>query len=491
MFLVQLAALALHRAGASDLPETETEWLQVLRGLTPDFPHDEPWRLVVDDWSKPAFLQPPVPAGVKIEEPVTTPDALDLLITSRNHDLKRGVARTASTDDWIYALMCLQTMAPSGGGAGGYRQIARIKSGFSFRPFAGLAPLRPLHQGTCARLGAAFQRDVRVLLATREDQLREHDIYKKCGGIGLLWTSVWENGRPLQLGELDIWFIEISRRIRLGFDGEKIVGKKGTAKGSRVAAEQFSGSIGDPWAPIHRTKNEMFTLGAREGFNYKLISDLFIKGEDWVVPVLAKHSAIDDEKGTFALAIYAFSHDHNGNSRGFKSRILPIGGKISRALSLDPKREKLHELATKQIKEIEVFHEALRHSLALLAAGGDKEKCDKDRREKKKFYPRAAEAKTRFDRAADEIFFEHLWARYEAQEESAEALKSEAERFAHVLFDRASTVFEAALSGIPCPRLFRPRAEARARSKFRSLVRFAFPELFPSPTNQEDNHAIA
>ena len=39
MFLVQLAALALHRAGASRLPEAETEWVQVLRGLTPDFPY--------------------------------------------------------------------------------------------------------------------------------------------------------------------------------------------------------------------------------------------------------------------------------------------------------------------------------------------------------------------------------------------------------------------------------------------------------------------
>ena len=493
MFLVQLAALALHRAGTDQLPQTEPEWAQALRGLTPEFPEDEPWCLVVEDPSKPAFLQSPIPTGVQVEEPVETPDELDLLTTSRNHDLKRGIARSASTDDWIYALMCLQTMAPSGGGQGGYRQIARIKGGWSYRPFAGLAPLSSSSQGGCLRLGTSFQRDVRVLLTTRDDHYTAHDAYKGIGGIGLLWTPKWEEGQPLQLGELDIWFIEVARRIRLHVDGEKLVGMKGTAKGPRVAAEQFSGDLGDPWAPVHINKEgkaEAFTLGLGE-LDYKRMSDLFIKGGDWVVPILAKHSSIDDDDATFALSVHAFSHDKKGNSRGFRSRILPIGGKISRALSIGHKREALHQLATKQVQEIEVFNDALRHSLALAAASGNSEKCDKDKREKKKYYPHAMEAKTCFDHAVDAIFFDHLWKRYEAQEEGGEALKSEAERFAHELKDCATAIFEASLPGIPCPSLYRPRAEARARSKFRSMVRYAFPELFPSRITKEDNDAFA
>jgi CRISPR system Cascade subunit CasA len=172
-------------------------------------------------------------------------------------------------------------------------------------------------------------------------------------------------------------------------------------------------------------------------------------------------------------------------TEGFKSRILPIGGKVARTFSVGPKRKELHELARKQIEEIVKFDKALRDALALAAAGGKRDSL------RKEHYTHTDLARSCFDHAADEIFFEHLWARYEAPEESAEALKSESERFARVLFERASSVFEAALPGIPCPHLFRPRAEARARSKFRSLVRFAFPELFPSPTNQEDNHAVA
>ena len=117
---------------------------------------------------------------------------------------------------------------------------------------------------------------------------------------------------------------------------------------------------------------------------------------------------------------------------------------------------------------------ALRDALALAAAGGTRDSNSK------KHYAHSNLARSNFDRAADEVFFEHLWARFEAQEVDSVGLKSEAERFARVLFERASDVFEDALPGIPCSSL-RPRAEARARSKFRSMVRFAFPELFASP----------
>ena len=87
MFLVQLGALALWKASREELPMDAADWKAGLSGLTPDHADDEPWRLVVADQSKPAFLQPPVPKNLKWS-PIKTPDALDMLITSRNHDLK-------------------------------------------------------------------------------------------------------------------------------------------------------------------------------------------------------------------------------------------------------------------------------------------------------------------------------------------------------------------------------------------------------------------
>ena len=107
MFLGQLAALALWKAEREDLPMSASDWIQYLRALTPDYPDDEPWRLVVANSAKPAFLQPPVPdpGSSKLKwSSLSTPDALDMLITSRNHDLKQQVAKNAALEDWVFAL---------------------------------------------------------------------------------------------------------------------------------------------------------------------------------------------------------------------------------------------------------------------------------------------------------------------------------------------------------------------------------------------------
>src|SRR5690606_18246797 len=190
MFLVQLAALALHKARHAEIPEGEAQWTELLRRLTPDFPDDEPFRLVVEDWSKPAFMQPPVPDGVELKSGVATPDELDLPITSKNHDLKRQVARSSEPEDWLFALISLQT-GEGFGGAGNYG-IARMNGGNSSRPMLTLAPMPEKSLRILApRPGAWFLRDVRFLLAARDRLLEQIDDYPDEGGLGLVWLKPW------------------------------------------------------------------------------------------------------------------------------------------------------------------------------------------------------------------------------------------------------------------------------------------------------------
>ena len=78
----------------------------------------------MDDITKPAFMQPPASVHPRSEKDyqgneVATPDELDILVTSKNHDLKSSVAAQAGVDDWIFALITLQTMEGFGG-AGNY-----------------------------------------------------------------------------------------------------------------------------------------------------------------------------------------------------------------------------------------------------------------------------------------------------------------------------------------------------------------------------------
>ena len=57
--LCQIGAIAMVNAGVDEPPREPEVWLKILSDLTrKEFQEDEPWRLVVDNIEKPAFLQP-------------------------------------------------------------------------------------------------------------------------------------------------------------------------------------------------------------------------------------------------------------------------------------------------------------------------------------------------------------------------------------------------------------------------------------------------
>ncbi|MFN3615731.1 MAG: hypothetical protein ACK4WC_14375, partial [Rubrimonas sp.] len=199
-FLAQLGAVALHAAEEATPPDTADGWRALLRGLTPDHPDDAPWTLVVDDPGRPAFMQPPAPPDAPAPKtPIPTPDALDVLVTSRNFDVKRAVAADAEPEDWVFALVSLQTMEGFLG-AGNYG-VARMNGGFSARPFLGLAPAD-------GGPGAHLRRDWRAMLAARA-AIADANGYPEQGGKALLWLEPWDGRRCLRMDRLDPYFIEV------------------------------------------------------------------------------------------------------------------------------------------------------------------------------------------------------------------------------------------------------------------------------------------
>jgi CRISPR system Cascade subunit CasA len=478
MFLAQLGALAMHRGERTELPRDEDGWRDLLRKLTPDFADDAPWRLVVEDWTKPAFLQPPVPKSVKLENAVPTPDALDLLITSKNHDLKQAVAQAAAPEDWIFALVSLQT--GEGYGGAGNQGVARMNGGSSSRPMVTLAPLPVGGKAMTPRPGAWFLRDVRTLLETREAELKRYAplAYPETGGLGLTWLAPWPEEAQLPLRELDIWFIEICRRVRLSGRGERVCAVKGTSKATRIDAKAFKGALGDPFAPVHKTENKSLTLGEGD-FDYSRLTALLLSG-DWDLPLLAQPAPFECVGDTMALVCAALSRG-NSKTDGFKSRVLPLNGR--KAHSLGARRQALFELAQAQMSDIDIFDKALGYALAVVAAGGDRDKI------KKEYYGHAAGARAALDRAVDAVFFDRLWARDAAQQQGAEALEVEQTGFRRALLGHAQAAFDAALPAIPCASLFRLRAEARARSAFTGRLNHEFPNLFAKAPAEDAAHA--
>ena len=92
VFLVQLAALALHRARETEVRHPAERWVVMLRALTAKWPDNSPWRLVVEDLANPAFMQPPVQKDTLVDfrRIIVTPDDIDVLITSKNYGIKQA-----------------------------------------------------------------------------------------------------------------------------------------------------------------------------------------------------------------------------------------------------------------------------------------------------------------------------------------------------------------------------------------------------------------
>ena len=471
MFLVQLAALALWAANQTDPPADSETWATLLRGLTPDHPDDAPWRMVVEDLSKPAFLQPPAPDGLKWSSKAT-PDALDLLITARNHDLKQAVAREAEVEDWLFALVSLQTS--EGYGGAGNHGIARMNGGSSSRPMLGLAPA--LDKDYTLNPSAWWKRDVNRLLAERQAGCGLELGHKR--GPSLLWCLDWPEGKQLDLRELDPWFIEICRRVRLVGTEKTLSAVRATSKASRINAKAYRGNVGDPWAPVHIGDGKSLTLGVGD-FRYQKMAELLFSG-DWKVPTLATLGTEEKKRASDMLLVAEALSRGNSKTEGFKSRVIPVPDTAVHLFQ----SQNAAKLSRTQMDEIKAFDEALRNALALLAGRGDWDKVGKSQ------YDVSRPARGRFDRAADRLFFPHLWKRLAAESSNdTQAADTAGHTFRRALFDVARAELKTALPGIPCAAIQRPKAEARAWRAFHFRVGSLDPQLYQQTETQEDTDA--
>jgi len=446
MFLVQLATLALSDTAATDLPEDEESWRRSLRGLTADFPDDAPWHLVVEDRGKPAFLQPPDPGGLKWHE-VATPDALDMLITSRNHDIKREIAHEAAPQDWIFALVSLQTMEGFGG-AGNYG-VARMNGGSSSRVMIALAPATS--GGQVIDPSAWWWRDVTHLLSGRD----------RPSGQALLWRRPWPEGQQLDLPGLDPLFIDVCRRVRLTERDGGLHAERTTSKAARIAAKEAKGMTQDPWAPVHLGEAKTLTLGERD-WTYGLLTELFYSGK-WQMPPMAQE-ATPEKDGAMVLVAEAFARG-NSKTDGFKSRVIPVPKGVQKEMF----GMEAINLSDAQIKTIDQLDKGLRDGLALIAAEGDRDKLGKSE------YARTTPARAALHRVADALFFPTLWEKLAAG--SRDGRHESHMRFLKQLAQAARDEFARAAPGIPCARIMRPRAEVRGRAALNSKLARIFKEI--------------
>lgn len=450
---VQLAALALHRAGEGSIPADAATWRELLRGLTGEWPDDEPWRLVVPDVTRPAFMQSPVPKGTADPHRglVETPDDLDVLVTSKNHGVKQGQAGEATPAAWVAALVSLQTC---GGylGAGNFG-VARMNGGFATRPCIGLVP-------NTSGPGARWSRDVAVLLRHRAWSLERVPDFAEEGGHALLWCLPWDGQESLDLGRLDPWFIEICRRVRLARQGERLVARTSVSAATRVAAKERAGNVGDPWIPIDLRKG---SAAYNTAPRYPVMSAVLFDGGEWVRPLLLDwHNGID---GTAMTARFDVVVRGQGVTEGHHVREVPIEGQ--RRLSMLMRaadRDRLAGLAKAMVGDARDLRlKVLKIPLLTLAQAGPDEVDFRDRTSTVWVEPFLQ----RVDDAIEPVFFDHLFDRIER---GAEADRAWGER----LHEIARTILQDAIAALPIAGARRLKAVAVAEERLKGLFRASF-----------------
>ncbi len=471
-FLVQLGVIAMHKAGLTEPPTDSEGWKRIIRALTPSFSDDEPWHLVVDDIAKPAFMQPPASSEDKLADyksAVSTPDELDMLVTSKNHDLKASVAASNEVDEWLFALITLQTMEGFGG-AGNYG-ISRMNGGLGNRPVFTLAPAA--NNGMNVRVGKHVTRDIKALLEYRPTLVNHYPMNNS--GIGLLWTQAWDGiaAQRLLLDALNPFYIEICRRIRLHADRkDNLSAIRATSKSARIEAKAMNGRTGDPWTPINQKESKALTL-AKGGFTYKRIVDYLTDG-NWEWPALLR--AAQSDPADMALVARSMVRGQ-GKTEGYYERVIPISQKFKSAMMRRASAQELGDIAKNRIADVGKVQRILRHAVSVFAAGGGDSISDEHR-------SRANLWANKLDEIVDATFFDDLQDEFEAAPAERQAIRDKwllNDEDKNGVIDHARSILYDAEDSLPCNEIRRYKARTRAEGVFEGTIRGGnrgFPNLF-------------
>ncbi len=472
-FLVQLGAMAMGRARISEPPENAKEWADLIRRLTPDYPDDEPWQLVVEDITKPAFMQPPASSTDKEKEfknTVTTPDALDMLVTAKDHDLKASVAQRASVDDWLFALITLQTMEGFGG-AGNYG-ISRMNGGLGSRPAFSLV----LEGGP----GAHVRRDIVALLEHRPAMLDTYPMTDN--GAALLWTLPWDGARvqALSVSQLDPFYIEVCRRIRLrSVANGDLKGVRTSSKAARVESKEMKGRMGDPWTPVDRKGEKSLTL-ATGGFTYKRVTN-YLTSSDWERPALLRPTQAEQRSAETMQLVARAMVRGQGKTEGYYERTIPIRHKTKMALLHRAQTQDLGDIAQARIEQVGTVQRILSHAIQTFAARGDSDKISPEHRKL------ARPWLNRLDAVVDARFFDGLQIEFEAEESERTSIHNE--WLLNVVVAAARRILHTAEDALSCPAIQRYRARVAAEGLFEGRLRGnqGLPFLFAEEGDEDDS----
>ncbi len=479
-FLVQLAAIALHQAERDEPFETAVEWDTALMALTPDDPDGAAWCLVSPP-QRPAFMQAPVLVFDFNEswKCLLAPDELDVIKTSKNHDLKSQRMVGAREDDWVFSLISLQTQSPSDSGS--YKESSRMNGGWGRRLGVGVVPV--------GGYGARWARDVRILL---ESRLKICEDFGFCNdGLKLIWLVPWDSLMEscLNPSKLNPFYLEVTRRVRLVFMSGEVQCRSATTPNPRVGKIQ-GGLTGDIWSPIETGKDGERVVTIRSGgISYAIAVKMIIPGQLRFSPAM-KIKLNDGECGLRILMQSIAWGEKNTNS-GYHERSINVGGRMAAIL----RSGKVDQLARIASHRVQIIHEITSKALwpALLVLFSRAKKKDSGEIDAAKSIENITSRYAKyFEKICDTSFFEDLSGQIESEHPNKVW-----DAWLVTLSIRAEEVLCSAFLAGPRSAQLRYRAQSEAIAKLRSTLRSPkFPDLAAALKSRqsdmtEENHEPA
>ncbi len=454
VFLVQIAASILARQPEIDPAQPPTDaafWRAGLLDLAEGM--ESAWHLVVEDPTQPAFMQHPLRNAAELnafESKARTPDELDILVTSKNHDVKMARARADDPQTWLFALMIYQTMS----GVLGARNYGsmRMNSGSASRPIVGM--VRDLVPAPRFREELAQVADMRT-------QTLESALGYAPRGVVLTWVRPWgRKDHQYSLSELEPGFIEAVRPVRLIHGEAGLIAMGSTSDVRQIGPKALgNGDIADPWIPINTADKKKgrsaLTLSGQGWTPERLCDVLFERGFE--LTALQK-----PRPGQGALWFYgSVLVRGQGTTEGFHRFAIPVPAKARGWLSRPDDKQRLGALAQDLIGDAKSIARQLRSALLALAEGGP-DAIDFKHKAINAWIARGEEALTRHWR---DRFFDTLW---RAADDAHDAVRTD---WRAELIERATLALTQAEQTLPLPHNRQYRARVRAEGLLHALLK--------------------
>lgn len=369
-FLVHLGASCLVRAGVSDPAQTAEWYREALLRLSNG--SEEAFTLIVKDLSKPAFGQTPVTDpffGGDGWQELFTPNEDDGLVTAQEHTVKNSIVYP-DPDHWIYALVSLNeqggalsvqyarpSRTPPNGrvfvsffpdfnlGEQFYREVlvaVELHPSLVSDPFKEglvLAWLRPwvrreFHAQVCPKCGS----ESKLVGYLKKKEVGVKATFKCCGGEAKVPAT-----EPLFRSELDPFYCDVARYLRLTVREDRIVGLRHATFDPRI--DNRKTAVRDLWSPMvlgkGETEPEPTKLGP-EGFTFRVISQILNEG---FLP--ASLNRLSGEGPDIPMLFRGIARNQSA-TEGFHSRILNVPRPV--AISLSGDRQKVANHAKELVR---------------------------------------------------------------------------------------------------------------------------------------------